>query len=111
MQEGAPTYTMKAMRYTFSFILIVLISAVMVSGCNSKSTPASAPVSESTSPTTSLTGTFRASSSDGSKGVLSTSSGPVEVESLVVDLKTIDGETVTVTGKYSGDTLFVSQVE
>ncbi len=42
--------------------------------------------------------------------LLQTSTGPVVVQSLEVDLSSYIGETVTVTGKYSGDELFVSEI-
>jgi hypothetical protein len=102
---------MNTMRYIFPFLFVLILAATTISGCSAQKTPPAVPSAESVSSTTSLSGTFRATGTDGSKGVLSTSTGPVEVESLVVDLSTIDGETVTLTGKYSGDTLFVSEVE
>lgn len=36
---------------------------------------------------------------------------PAEIESYAVDLNAYVGQTVTVTGQYSGDTLFVGKVE
>lgn len=36
---------------------------------------------------------------------------PIEIESYAVDLSAYVGQTVTVTGQYSGDTLFVGSVE
>lgn len=56
---------------------------------------------------TTLTGTLVMS---GATGQIQTSTGPVAVESLAVDLNEYNGQTITVTGKYSGDTLFVSEV-
>ena len=55
------------------------------------------------------------------KGIISASGGryylaesgqtPKEIDSYAVDLSAYVGKTVTVTGQYSGDTLFVGSIE
>lgn len=42
--------------------------------------------------------------------ILQTSTGPVTLQSFDVDLSSYIGQEVTVTGKYSGDELFVSEI-
>jgi hypothetical protein len=51
-------------------------------------------------------------SSDGSRFYLTEAgAAPQEVDSMMVDLSAYVGQTVTVSGQYSGDTLFVGSVE
>ncbi len=51
-------------------------------------------------------------SSDGSRFYLTEAGmAPQEIDSMMVDLSAYVGQTVTVSGQYSGDTLFVGSVE
>lgn len=68
-----------------------------------------APVAGGKVGTTSKMGTI---SSDGSRFYLTEAgAAPQEIDSMMVDLSAYVGQTVTVSGQYSGDTLFVGSVE
>lgn len=104
----------------------VLAAALIFGGCLDKtSQPAStAPVNQGVGSDVSGSGSVPAAdqkSGDTVKtGVISMAGGkfflaevgmsPKEVESYVVDLAEYVGQTVTVTGQYSGDTLFVGEI-
>lgn len=101
---------------TIRFILLLillLLSSTVFAACGATQPNPEVPVQqesqslEGKSGFTTLTGTL---TMNGSTGQLQTSTGPVAVESLAVDLIDYNGLTVTVTGKYSGDTLFVSEI-
>lgn len=62
---------------------------------------------EQKSGTTTLTGTLK---TQGKTTILSTGSTNVTLESYELNLSDYNGKTVTVEGKYSGDTLFVSKI-
>lgn len=63
----------------------------------------------SESPNVTLTGTIVQA---GTKYSLSAAGrAPIELDSRQVDLATYSGKTITVTGQYSGTTLFVSKIE
>lgn len=99
------------MRHIYMLIILFTLSTgFLLAGCQSTS-PSSAPEIRQATPVSELSGTFTLSDPAGGKGVLTTSTGEVSVESLVVDLSAYDGQTVTFTGKFSGDTLFVSAAE
>lgn len=101
---------------------LVLASGMFLAGCTSKSVPTSttgagtsgaadgaAMKAEEKKGDTSVTGMISASG----ENYLITAPGkaPKGLDSYAVDLKQYVGKTVTVTGQYSGDTLFVSKVE
>jgi hypothetical protein len=103
------------MRHFLVYFLVGFCGVFLV-GCTTlfpKTIPAatSTPVSATTqkSGTTTLKGQFEVSG----KIILlkSNSQGPITLDSYSVDLKQYNGQTVTVTGKYSGDTLYVSSVQ
>ena len=108
-------------RKNFSLGLgLILITSIILAGCTSKSAPASvtapggaadgaAMKAEEKKGDTSVTGMISASG----ENYLITAPGkaPKGLDSYAVDLKQYVGKTVTVTGQYSGDTLFVSKVE
>lgn len=99
------------MRHSFIIAILFAVSTGFVlAGCQSNSSSSTPEVRQAT-PVSELSGTFTLSDPAGGKGVLKTSTGDVSVESLVVDLSAYDGQTVTFTGKFSGDTLFVSAAE
>jgi hypothetical protein len=100
-------------------LLVVSIgaSALLMSACSSASQPASttettqpaAPAAEVKKGDTTKTGTI---SKIGEKYFLQESGQqPAEVDSYAVDLAQYVGKKVTVTGQYSGDTLFIGKVE
>lgn len=100
------------------FPLVVIVCAVVVSGCmpgsdNSTSAPSqteqSAPAANEKSGDTSKTGTI--STSEGRYFLQESGGTPEEIESYAVELEEYVGQTVTVTGQYSGDTLFVGSVQ
>jgi hypothetical protein len=99
---------------------LVLTAGMVLAGCTSKTSPG--PVTAPGSTTqggamkaeekkgdTSMTGMISASGDN----YLITAAGkaPKGLDSYAVDLKQYVGKTVTVTGQFSGDTLFVSKVE
>ena len=89
---------------------LVLVSGVILGGClqaKQGTTPPS--TTEPAAETTTLTGTI---SQSGSTFVLSgAGQAPVQLESYSVELSDYVGQSVSVTGMYSGDTLFVDEVE
>lgn len=98
------------MKYITFFI--ILGTSLFLAGCGAQ-TPSTTGAESSPSPTadpgfTRLTGELQM---NGETGILRTETGDVPVESLKVDLSQHNGRTVTVTGKYSGTTLFVSQIK
>jgi hypothetical protein len=98
------------MKYSFVFALFfTLCSGIVLASCQTQSS--SPPEVRQTTPVSTLSGIFVLNDATGAKGVLTTSTGDVLIESLIVDLSAYDGQSVTFTGKFSGDTLFVSAVE
>ena len=99
---------------------MVLIAALVFGGCTEKTTqPASGgsvggnkasgvPAADEKSGDTIKTGVI---SQVGTAYFLAEAGqSPKEIESYVVDLAEYVGQTVTVTGQYSGDTLFVGEI-
>lgn len=104
------------MKKIFSLTLI-LFSAVLFSACTDdktttdtiKTNTTDAPAADQKSGTTIRYGII---TSVGGKFFLTeVGQTPKEIESYAVNLSTYVGKTVTVTGQYSGDTLFVGSVE
>ena len=94
------------MRYQKPLVLVVvLISSLFLGGCSLVARPAEVAVE---SPTTTITGKIIVS---GDVVSISSSGKTTEITSRKVDLKQYDGKTVTVSGEFSGTTLFVDQVE
>jgi hypothetical protein len=100
-----------------SFCLVVS-SALVVTACSgSSSAPAatstnnsgSAPAADQKSGTTTKTGVLTAA--NGSFFLQEPGDSPRVVESYTVELTEYVGQTVTVTGQYSGDTLFIGSIE
>lgn len=92
---------------------IVLVSMLTLAGCSSSSSSApatgAAPAAQQKTGQTTKTGKILQT---GEKFFLEErGKSPVELDSYSVELSTYAGKTVTVTGQYSGDTLFVSEVK
>lgn len=91
------------------FSYIIILSVIFFTGCS----PATSSINTETnneqrSGFTTINGTVRAKSSANAN--IETTSGLISVETLSVDFLQFDGQVVTATGKYSGDTLFISEV-
>lgn len=102
---------MKTSRF-FLPTLIVLISATLLSACLAQSggtaTPSTAPnTSVEKSGTTTLKGTLQV---QGKAATLMSPTGNIPLESYELNFAEYAGKTVTVEGKYSGDTLFVNTI-
>ncbi len=79
----------------------------MLTGC-SKTSPASAPVAQEKAVNTTLTGTV---TKNGAKFFIQPTGKPTtELDSYTVKLEQYVGKKVSVTGQYSGTTLFVDTV-
>ena len=103
----------------FLSLSLILFSAVLFSACTAKqpsttesvktNTTGAVPAADQKSGTTTKYGTITGA---GGKFLL-TEAGqtPKEIESYAVDLSAHVGKTVTVTGQYSGDTLFVGSIK
>ncbi len=100
------------------FLTVLLITGtVFLSGCTQSSAPVDtsgasqegAPAADQKSGDTIKKGVI--SQNGGSFFLQETGSQPELIESYSVDLSEYVGQTVTVTGQYSGDTLFVGKIE
>lgn len=100
-------------------VVLVLVTALSLSACipgsSSETQPSTttgtvgAPAADQKSGDTTKTGVI---SEAGGKFLLQEPGGtPQIVESYAVELSEYVGQTVTVTGQYSGDTLFIGSVE
>jgi PBP1b-binding outer membrane lipoprotein LpoB len=90
----------------------ILLSAVFLSGCNQptpNTTTTDTPAAEQKVGTTTKTGTITQTS--GRFFLQEAGQQPEEIESYSVDLSGYVGQTVTVTGQFSGNTLFVGEVQ
>ncbi len=96
------------------FASIVLIAGMVFSGCSLGTGPTTA---EDSKPSvaaqkqgdTRKSGTVR---KQGAVFMIETGPGTFEsIDSLAVDLAAYENQVVTITGQYSGDTLFVGKVE
>lgn len=96
---------------------ILLSSIVLFSGCiggatvetDKNSDINNVPAADQKSGDTTKTGTI--SSAGGKYFLTEPGQPPREIESYSVSLADFVGQTVTVTGQYSGDTLFVGKIE
>jgi len=107
----------ECMKNFITFTLIT-ISAVVLAACTaSTSSPAvtssgansGAPAADQKSGDTTKTGSI--TSANGAFFLQEQGGSPELVESYAVELNEYVGQTVTVTGQYSGDTLFIGSVE
>ena len=95
----------------------LIVASLVVAGCShvadqTGDTPANtagAPAADQKSGTTTKTGTI---SQSGELFFLAAgSAAPEPIESNLLDLSNYVGQTVTVSGQYSGDTLFVGEIQ
>ena len=101
---------------TFSLSLIVLLAGIFLTGCLPKHKLTNNPNQTTTTVTkqkkvgnTTLTGKITKA---GDKYFITVSGKqPQDLDSYSVDLSQYVGKTVTVTGQYSGDTLFVGKIK
>lgn len=114
-----PTVSLPAVLMPGIIVAMSFVFAACVGGASSPSTSTGSTQSEST-----VVGAPAANqkSGDTTKTGMITQAGtsffltepggtPQEIESYSVDLSQYSGQTVTVTGQYSGDTLFIGKVE
>lgn len=91
---------------------LVMVVGLSLSGCQSATQPAQsgkAPAVDQKQGDTTKTGSI---SQAGSQFFLNvTGSQPLAIDSYAIDLGQYVGKTVTVTGQYSGDTLFVGKIQ
>lgn len=102
----------------FSIFVLVFMTGLFLSGCTHNSTgPNSGTNSNTTLPQNaegknqSFTVTGKISGSGGKYFVTNSAGKSQEMESYSIDFASYVGKTVTVTGQFSGDTLFVTKVE
>lgn len=92
-------------------LTLSLISTYFLSAClpqiNSENPPASTNMSEDKSGYTELTGIIL---QQGTTFILQANGKNFSVESYSVNLAEYTGQTITVKGKYSGDTLFIEEI-
>ncbi len=89
---------------------VLLLSTLFLAGCASQSTPANQTktTSEKKAPNTTIKGTI--SKTDGKFYSSSAGRVPTELDSYTVKLDQYVGKDVSVTGQFSGTTLFVDSV-
>lgn len=99
-----------------AFLALVVVSAGFFSACtaqqsttNPTTNTGAVPAADQKSGDTTKTGTITTAS--GKYFLTEAGQPPKEVESYQVDLSSYVGQTVTVTGQYSGDTLFIGSVQ
>ncbi len=87
------------------FVAGVLGFSLVLGGCSLVAKPADV---QTESPVVSLTGKILVS---GEKSSIQVGGKLVEITSRKVDLKSLNGKEVTVTGEYSGTTLYVDEAK
>ncbi len=91
------------------FFYLIIPAAVVLSGCTTTAQPAPTETTTTAkSGFTTISGTVQAQGA--SKALIKTGTGTIAVETYSVDFTQYNGQNVTATGKYSGDTLFISEV-
>jgi outer membrane biogenesis lipoprotein LolB len=95
-------------------LVLVLVMSLMLTACG-ETQPSSAgnsqPSSQSTEKQGDTTLTGKISGSAGAYFITVTGQQPKPIDSYGVELSEYVGKTVTITGQYSGDTLFVGKVK
>ncbi len=96
----------------FLFSVPLLSASFVLSGCLAQNSntpqPSAAPnTTTEKSGVSSFTGTLQV---QGKTATLMTASGAIPLESYELDFSEYAGKSVTVEGKYSGDTLFVNSI-
>lgn len=84
----------------------ILVTSILIGGCSLVAQPADI---ESESPDVTLTGTLIQAGTKYSLNVAG--KPPVDLDSRQVTLGNYANQTVTVTGQYSGTTLYVSKIQ
>ncbi len=99
-------------------LTIVLMSVLVLTGCQAKtSLPATSTTQESFgaenagSKTGNTTKKGTVTGQDGQYFLQVAGEQPIGIDSYAIDLDTYVGKTVTVTGQYSGNTLFVGNIQ
>jgi len=94
---------------------LVMVSAVTFAGCLKQTNTTAPTTTRSTTTTTEKVGdttkTGTISVVDGKYFLAEAGQIPKEIDSYAIDLSAYVGKKVTVTGQYSGDTLFVGKIE
>lgn len=90
-----------------SFVLAGCLPTAKPTGTTEPETGANPAATTEKSGTTTMRGTVQV---QGKTAFLKTASATVELSSYDLDLAPYNGKTVSVTGKFSGDTLFVSEI-
>lgn len=95
------------------FLSGLVCSTIVLAGCTSQ--PAT-PQTNSSTPTETqkqgnTTKTGQVTQLAGKFYLQQPGQQPLQIDSYTVDLKNYIGKTVTITGEYSGDTLFVGQIQ
>ena len=91
---------------------LVIVAGWGLSGCTSKSTSqptTNVPAAEQKAGTTTKTGVV--SSASGKYYLTVNGKQPEEIDSYSIDLSSYVGQTITIEGQYSGNTLFVGAVK
>ncbi len=105
---------MQKTRAIQTIVLSTVVGGFFLAGCLPTSSTTSEPQASTNPATTTeksgvttMRGTLQVT---GKTAVLKTATSNVEVSSYDLDLSTYNGKTVSVTGKFSGDTLFASSI-
>jgi len=94
-----------------SAVLVIVFLSVLLSGCSILQSPVATPAgsADQKQGDTQLTGVISATSSG---FLLTTDTLTIAIDSYALDLSAyLDQGPVTVTGQYSGDTLFIGSIE
>ena len=101
------------MKKSLMLAALVIGSGLTFAGCGAE--PVTTPQTTQTQGTTEKVGdttkTGTISFTDGRYFLAEAGQTPKEIDSYAVDLSSYVGQKVTVTGQYSGDTLFVGSIE
>ncbi len=89
---------------------LIIVSSLLLGGCGSlKAGTTNSSSVEEARPTTSFSGTVVVTG--GTAVLLTVDKQNIDLESRKVDLDSYNGKKVTVTGEYSGTTLFVDEIK
>jgi len=96
-----------------SLVGVLIVSGLVLAGCGPTSTPTSvksnAPAAEQKTGTTTKMGVI--STQGGKFFIQAAGKQPEEIDSYSIDLNAYVGQTVTVEGQFSGNTLFVGSLK
>lgn len=96
-----------------ALVAVILVSGFVFAGCGQQQTGTMTQTQQqsTTEKVGDTTKTGVISFSDGKYFLAESGQTPKEIDSYAVDLSAYVGQKVTVTGQYSGDTLFVGSIE